>query len=82
MSETTGIAWTDHTFNPWIGCARVSEGCRNCYAEREARRYFKGRVAWGTEGARHVTTSTWADPVRFNQKAVEAGVRRRVFCAS
>ena len=34
MGEVTGIAWTDHTFNPWIGCTRVSEGCRNCYAEQ------------------------------------------------
>ena len=32
MGIETAIAWTDHTFNPWIGCAKVSEGCRNCYA--------------------------------------------------
>ena len=32
MGESTNIAWTDHTFNPWMGCERVSEGCRNCYA--------------------------------------------------
>ncbi len=29
-----GIAWTDETWNPVTGCTRVSEGCRNCYAER------------------------------------------------
>ncbi|MGO9323694.1 MAG: DUF5131 family protein [Terracidiphilus sp.] len=26
--------WADHTFNPWTGCAKVSKGCANCYAER------------------------------------------------
>lgn len=31
MSE---IEWTDRTWNPLVGCSRVSEGCRNCYAER------------------------------------------------
>ncbi len=29
-----GITWTDYTWNPLRGCTRVSEGCRNCYAER------------------------------------------------
>lgn len=33
MGEHSKIEWTDHTFNPWMGCARVSEGCRHCYAE-------------------------------------------------
>lgn len=30
----TKISWTSHTWNPVHGCSRVSEGCRNCYAER------------------------------------------------
>ena len=30
----TKIQWTDRTWNPVTGCTRVSEGCRNCYAER------------------------------------------------
>lgn len=34
-----GIAWTDSTWNPVRGCTRVSEGCRNCYAERMAARF-------------------------------------------
>ena len=33
MSCKTGISWTDATWNPVTGCTRVSEGCRNCYAE-------------------------------------------------
>ncbi len=39
MSDTTNIEWTDRTWNPVRGCSRVSEGCRNCYAERQAARF-------------------------------------------
>jgi protein gp37 len=39
MGSKTGIAWTDATWNPWQGCAKVSEGCRNCYMYREKTRY-------------------------------------------
>lgn len=38
MGETTAIKWTDHTFNPWWGCTRVSPGCNHCYAETFAKR--------------------------------------------
>jgi protein gp37 len=30
----TAISWTDETWNCVTGCSRISEGCRNCYAER------------------------------------------------
>ncbi|MCB2200843.1 phage Gp37/Gp68 family protein [bacterium] len=36
---STGIQWTDETWNPMTGCTKVSEGCRNCYAERDAKRF-------------------------------------------
>lgn len=39
MGAKTGIEWTDATWNPIIGCSRVSEGCRNCYAEGIAARF-------------------------------------------
>ena len=38
MKETK-ISWTDSTWNPVTGCTRVSEGCRNCYAEAIARKF-------------------------------------------
>lgn len=41
MADKTGISWTDATWNPVRGCSRVSEGCRNCYAERVAARFCK-----------------------------------------
>lgn len=39
MGSKTGIEWTDATWNPILGCSRVSEGCRNCYAEGIAARF-------------------------------------------
>ena len=33
MGKTTRISWTGATWNPWIGCEKVSSGCKNCYAE-------------------------------------------------
>ena len=39
MGSKTGIEWTDATWNPFLGCSRVSEGCRNCYAEGVAARF-------------------------------------------
>lgn len=41
MSDSK-IEWTDATWNPVRGCSRVSEGCRNCYAERQSARFEKG----------------------------------------
>ncbi len=40
MSKTA-IEWTDVTWNPVRGCSRVSEGCRNCYAEQQAARIVR-----------------------------------------
>jgi protein gp37 len=33
MGANSKIEWTTHTFNPWWGCTKVSEACKNCYAE-------------------------------------------------
>lgn len=39
MAQSSGIEWTDFTWNPTRGCSRVSEGCRHCYAEQIAARF-------------------------------------------
>lgn len=81
MGESTAISWTDHTFNPWWGCTRVSEGCRNCYAEIFAKR--TGTTAWGPGVPRRFFGEQhWNEPLRWDRLARAAGVRRRVFCAS
>lgn len=50
MSDTT-ISWTNKTWNPTVGCSRVSDGCRRCYAERTYRRFHKGALPWTAENA-------------------------------
>lgn len=85
MGETTGISWTDHTFNPWQGCTRVSEACRNCYAERTDNRFVTDTRPshWGPTAPRKLQGDKyWAQPEAWNRKAIRDGVRRRVFCAS
>lgn len=82
MGENSAISWTDNTWNPWIGCTHVSEGCRNCYAEADfdKRRHV---AEWGP-GKPRVRTSeaNWKKPLAWNRKAEKNGTRPRVFCAS
>lgn len=81
MGKETGIAWTDHTFNPWWGCTKVSPGCTNCYAEAQASR--SGHSVWGLKGERrHFEAKHWNEPLKWEAAAKASGVRRRVFCAS
>lgn len=80
MAENSKISWTTHTFNPWIGCSRVSPGCENCYAENLMDHRYH-RVEWGP-GKPRSRTKTWNDPVRWNKEAAASGVRAKVFCAS
>jgi len=80
MAEQTGIAWCDHTFNPWIGCTKVSAACDFCYAEA-LMDHRPHRVQWGGERSR-TGASNWQQPRRWNRKARADGVRRKVFCAS
>ena len=66
MAENSNIEWTDHTFNPWTGCTKVSLGCAHCYAESWAKR--SGTVQWG-KGQPRRRTKTWGDPVKWNRAA-------------
>jgi protein gp37 len=86
MAENTGISWTDSTFNPWIGCAKVSPGCDHCYAEVSTPSRTMA-IVWGPNEARkHTSVANWNLPRRWNaghaQFFAENGRRRRVFCAS
>src|SRR5687767_13517606 len=38
MATNSHIEWTERTWNPVTGCTKVSQGCKNCYAERMANR--------------------------------------------
>jgi protein gp37 len=80
--ENSNIAWTHHTFNPWIGCQKVSPGCDHCYAEAMMDKRY-GRVQWGPHGERKRTSEdNWKNPIRWNREAEKTGTRFRVFCAS
>lgn len=82
MAENTKIEWAQHTFNPWIGCTKVSPACDHCYAEADfdKRRHV---VTWGAgQPRKHTAPSTWAMPLKWNAEAERLGVRYRVFCAS
>lgn len=90
MGETTGISWCDHTWNPWIGCRKVSPACTHCYAATfvgvRLRRPFYPEP---TEGHKSVDadspvwrTTTWREPVRWDRRARETGRIRSVFTCS
>lgn len=38
MALKSSIEWTESTWNPVTGCNKISSGCKNCYAERMAKR--------------------------------------------
>jgi protein gp37 len=81
MGENSNISWCHHTFNPWIGCAKVSDGCKHCYAEGMQHRFGGG--LWGSDAKRRLTAdSTWRQPLSWDRKAKAAGERHRVFCSS
>lgn len=69
MSETTKIQWADATFNPWIGCTKVSPGCANCYAENTTRaRVLRshGHETWGRGKPRSMTSKAyWRKPYQW-----------------
>lgn len=79
--ENSKIEWTDHTFNAWQGCIKVSPGCENCYALTLSNRW--GKDIWGPGEKRERTSwSYWQKPFAWNKKAEKEGRRYRVFCAS
>lgn len=69
MSAQTGIEWTDATWNPWMGCTKVSPGCAHCYMFRERERY-----GWDPSAVLRSRTK-FQDPLRWKEP-------RRVFTCS
>lgn len=76
MAENSHIGWTDHTFNPWWGCNKVSTECTHCYIDQIMRRSghqpFRGPIR----------TRDWSKPPKWNRAAAEAGTRLRIFTCS
>ena len=72
MAKESGIEWTDATWNPWMGCTKVSAGCKNCYMFREQKRYghdpevirkskttFRDPLKW--KESRMIFVCSWSD---------------------
>lgn len=82
MGKETGISWTDHTFNPWWGCTKVSPGCDHCYAETQDAK-FSADPHWGKGVPRRVFGEKhWNEPMKWQKDAAAAGRIDKVFCAS
>jgi protein gp37 len=80
--KNSHIEWTDHTFNPWEGCTKVSPGCAHCYAETRNVRFSAGRN-WGPGAPRRRTSpANWHQPVTWNRAAEGSRLPPRVFSAS
>lgn len=85
MAETTEIAWTNSTFNPWWGCTRIADGCDHCYAASLDKR--TGGDHWGADKQyRIMSDDNWKKPLQWEKRSTDFlkanGFRRRVFCAS
>mgnify|MGYP000553028300 FL=1 len=86
MGDKTKIQWTDATWNPLRGCSRVSDGCRNCYAESVAHRFSGPGMPY--EGLTRIVNShpTWTGEVRMIPELLDQPLRwrkpRRIFVNS
>jgi len=94
MGDTTKISWTatygtdgksypGSTLNWWIGCTKISDGCKHCYAETQDKMYRWTEGGWGPGKPRRLTSIknrnrvlTWAS------EAARAGFLHRVFVSS
>jgi len=76
------IEWAEKSWNPIVGCTPVSEGCRNCYAAREA----SGRLKHHPRYKGLAKDGKWTGEVRLNKDQVELPLRwkkpRRIFVCS
>ena len=62
MAKVSKIEWTDATWNPWYGCTKISEGCKNCYAERDMRRFGKDFNTITRSKTTFKDPLTWREP--------------------
>lgn len=70
MAETTGITWADATWNPWMGCHKVSQGCAKCYM-------FRDQLHYGHDPnvVRRAAPGTFDNPLKWSRRLL-GGVRK------
>lgn len=63
--KNSRIEWTDHTWNPWYGCKKVSAGCKYCYMYRDmARTPFDPHIVTRAKPATFNKPLHWKEPAR------------------
>lgn len=62
MGKTTGISWTDHTWNPWYGCLKVSPGCKRCYMYRDMERFGRNPMIITRSKTNFSEPLKWKEP--------------------
>lgn len=75
MGYGTIIAWTQHTWNPWRGCTRISPGCDHCYM-------FTAQERYGNDPSTVTRTKTWGEPIKWQREAEARGRIETVFTCS
>lgn len=69
MAKNTNISWADATFNPWLGCTKVSPACDNCYAQTLVESRFK-IAKWGAGNPRvRTSAANWRKPLAWDRLA-------------
>src|SRR4030066_1119182 len=71
----TNIEWTNYTWNPWVGCKKISAGCKNCYMYRE-------QTQRGNDPMLIRRTLTTHDPLKWEKQAMVDGQKKMVFTCS
>lgn len=80
MGAYSKIEWCHHTHNFWVGCEKVSQACKFCYAEGWAKRTGSPELWRGQR--RRTTAENWRQPLRWNRQAAALGQATYVFANS
>lgn len=73
--EKTNIRWCESTWNAWVGCSKISEGCDHCYAETLTTRFGPTSTSFPTGFTPTFKPQKLGEPRRWKEP-------RRIFCNS
>lgn len=78
MGDNTHIQWTNATWNPLAGCSKVSAGCKNCYAIRDAHRLSGNpneKIAFKYRGTTTVEGDNWTGMINLAEDVLDQPLR-------
>lgn len=73
----TKIEWTDYTWSPWLGCSKVSEGCKNCYIVTTTP--FRTRGLKHGQPRQRTSPAYWRQPLRWQRRQAASAKRALPF---